>query len=107
MSDYVRCGTLNVDGQLCSIYCDETVGDIFVKGTDGTCRLFSNITLLDPVPLSDEGVQSIYNALDCLGFVLTRTYTIVLDANQAYYKVANNIIKHTVSYDLNTEYKIN
>lgn len=107
MDDYVRCGTLNVDGQLCPIYCDETVGDIFVKKPDGTYCLFSNMTLLDPVPLSDESLKSIYEALDCLGFILTRTYTVVLDTAKAYYKVANNIVKHTVDYNLNTEYKMN
>lgn len=100
------CGKLKAGLGYSHIYCDVRTGDV-VYDSDimGAC-LFSNISVVDPLEVTDEVMDNIIKDCDADGVIMSETYLIVLKDNKAEFRKydAATVVTMVVDYDLDMEY---
>lgn len=102
MSSFVNCGAFDTGNGFSDIYADELTGDV-VLDSDLLGRVFlSELSVVDPLPLSDESViQKLCSYLDCDGVIMSQRHLITLKGETAYYRnyVNKEIVEHTVEFN--------
>lgn len=107
MKSYVTCGMLDSGVGYSDILCDASTGDVILCSDLLGDSLFSNVTVMDPMPYDKESIiENLCDYFKCDGAILSESYLITLRDGVAEYRsyADTSVVKHTVSYDLYMSY---
>lgn len=107
MKSLVLCGLFKFKHGCSDIYCDPSTGDVVLDDDINGCCLLSEVTVIDPKPITEEAMLRIIGSLDVCGVVTTDKYLITLTEDKAQYRLweSAHIVAHELNYDTDTVYE--